>query len=144
MRPRLLLIAAVLPLAFAPAPLPRTSPRKEVSDLSKMQGTWDVVERHLGGSSVLREPSQVRIRGTRFQFVVRGEVRSDWTIELAPAEQPRRMDRRAFGGGGATMLGIYRFDGDRLTLCYSQHGTRPTRFDSQGGYFLMVLRRADR
>ena len=145
MRPRLLLIAAaVLPLAFAPAPLPRPTPRKETSDLRRMQGTWDVVERSLGGRSVLREPTQITIRGTRFQFIVRGEVRSDWIVELGPTESPRRMDRRPFAGGGSGLLGIYRFDGDRLTLCYSQHGARPTQFESSSGAYLMVLRRADR
>src|SRR5262245_17666113 len=118
---RLPLIAvAVSALAFAPAPLPRSSPRKHASDLGKMQGTWDVVERSLGGRSVLHEPTQIRIQGDRLEFVVRGEVRSVWAVELGSWESPRRMDRRAVGGHGGQMLGIYRFDGEQLTLCYSQ------------------------
>jgi len=51
------------------------------------------------------------------------------------------MDRRSLQ---FTSLGVYRFEGERLVLCYSQYGARPTGFDSDAGVYRMTLRRARR
>src|SRR5262245_21435709 len=125
---------AVLSLAFAPAPFPKSRPSKDTSDLARMQGTWTVVEPTLSGRSVLREPTQIKITGTRFEFIVSGEVRSRWEMKLDPTASPRVMDRTSLAtqrvGGGNVLLCIYRFQGEQLHILYTTSGARPTAFDS--------------
>jgi uncharacterized protein (TIGR03067 family) len=108
-----------------------------------MQGTWDVVACSLGRRSLLDDPTQVKINGTCFEFVVLGKMRSVWTLELDPRATPRRIDRVP-AGGGAVLMGLYRFEGGLLILSYSQSSGRPTGFDPDPRCLLMTLRRAGR
>jgi uncharacterized protein (TIGR03067 family) len=76
-------------------------------------------------------------------------VRSVWEFRLDPTATPRRIDRTSLGTEyverGNFLRGIYRFDGDKLTICYAQNkGSRPTEFDSGTRDYLMVLTRAGR
>lgn len=146
MRPRLLLVLlAIAVLGFAPAPFPKPArPGKDSSDLSKLQGTWDVVEYLYQGRRSLSEPAQVRISGDRFEFIVRGEVRSKWVVLLDPKTSPRTLDRRIGDDSRGLLRGIYRFDGDKLILCHEcATAQRPRGFD-QNGVYLITLRRAGR
>lgn len=143
MRMRLLVAAVLLSLGFAPAPFPK--PRaQQASDLSRMQGTWDVVERTLGGRSVLTEqPTQIKINGSRFDFVVRGEIRSTWEMKLDPTATPRTIDRVGGAGGDTVLKGVYRFESDRLIIAYSQN-RRLVKGQDDAYEYLMTLKRAGR
>lgn len=146
MRPRLLLFAAILALGFAPAPFPRTSrAAKEVPDLERMQGTWTIVERRSGKRRLAQENAQVTLRGTRWNFIFDGEVRSEWEIKLDPAARPRALN---YAGAGITpsigLVAIYEFEGDTLTVCYDQGRVRPANFTGDGGHWVMILRRTGR
>jgi uncharacterized protein (TIGR03067 family) len=119
-----LLLAVGLSLAFAPAPFPRPAkrdPNKE--DLKKIQGTWQ----EPGGFVWV-------IRGSRLKFVVGGKTISEWQITLDAGKKPKQFDLhwRAGSGQGVSPLGIYRLQGDVLTVCFDDE-TRPTDFRSLPG-----------
>jgi uncharacterized protein (TIGR03067 family) len=70
-------------------------------------------------------------------------VEAEGTYELDPSKTPKWID---ITGKDRKVLGIYRLDGDKLTICLNEHadGDRPTRFASEPGSrndLLMVLRR---
>jgi uncharacterized protein (TIGR03067 family) len=147
MRTCALLLAAAAALAFAPAPFPR--PARRVSDpnqevLKKLQGTWITVTRIAGGG-VMRNHTAV-IAGDRVKYLLNGEVRTEWAITLDATKKPGVFDQRKVGGRvglGEVMPGIYRLEGDTLTICYRQNGTeRPANFDgSQRDNWLDVMKR---
>ncbi len=66
---------------------------------------------------------------------------------LDPSAKPKTIDLVGYAGKDGqkekTYLGIYKLDGDRLTICYRETGNdgRPTRFESDGHMNLMVCRR---
>jgi uncharacterized protein (TIGR03067 family) len=145
MRLRLLLPAVLLAgFGFAPAPFEKPErPGKYHPDLAKMQGDWVVLERRHGGGSDLPPSMRVRIVGRCFRVVIDDEVQSVWTIRLSPSAAPCQIDRKEIDTH-TVMRGIYRFDGDRLTLCYVQYGERPAEFDAGTSNWLMVLARTSR
>ena len=53
---------------------------------------------------------------------------------------------RAKGEAAPVIQGIYRFEGERLLICYTQGGReRPTAFDdAQDSNYVMTLQRAGR
>ena len=147
----LVLAVAVLALGFAPAPFPKPPrPDGAKEELKKLEGTWLVVRRTRQGSPVpQRGVTTVVIAGDRLQFIVDGMVRTEWTITLDVTKTPRVFDRTKVGKPpGVVLRGIYRLEGDTLTLCYRQEGTaaqRPTDFDaSKPGAWLQVSTRKKR
>lgn len=141
-----LLVAAVLSLAFAPAPPYRPKPDPGKEDLKKMQGTWAVARRSVAGS-VSRTDGQdmtVVIEGDRIRFLVKGEVRTEWAITLDPTKSPKVLDRTLVPGKGTVKTangtpivhrGIYLLDGDTLRLSHSlTQGSqaRPSDFEGSG------------
>jgi uncharacterized protein (TIGR03067 family) len=144
MRPRLLLFAATFALGFAPAPFPRTSrSAKEPPDLERMQGAWVIVERRSGRRLLANEKGEATLRGNRWHFIFDGEVRSRWDVKLDPTANPRALDYVG-ENNGITLFAIYRFEGDKLTVCYTLSGKRPTGFRAENNEWSMILRRAGR
>jgi uncharacterized protein (TIGR03067 family) len=113
-------------------------------------GEWVVQSMTMGGKQNARAPAE-----TIYQFTPEGQ----WLIrrEGATAKSvPRdiKIDAKASpatidvvypmpAAGGAAprnMLGIYRIDGDTLTLCFSPGGgERPTAFESPDGARVMLM-----
>jgi uncharacterized protein (TIGR03067 family) len=114
-----LLLAGCLSLAFAPAPFPRPIKRDlNKEDLKLLQGTW-------------KEPGGFvwMISGSRLIFMVGGKTISEWQITLNARKKPKQFDLhwRAGSGQGVSPLGIYRLQGDILTVCFDDD-TRPADF----------------
>jgi uncharacterized protein (TIGR03067 family) len=144
----LLLAAALLSLAFAPAPLP---PRPEKKALpASLCGKWAYEIQNVGGLLIpveLRDRIWIEIEPGSFSRCSEGH-RSQSRLILEPELAPKGFTlefTHPLTGRTTRMLGIYRLAGDRLTLCYDNTGkSRPTRFEvppSREEVVLSVLRR---
>ena len=142
MRPRLLLLAlAVLPLAFAPAPFPRSGRARPLGDLERLQGVWEIVEsRYEGAESEMNKGARIEVRGGRwsFSFPREREASLHWDFSLDPASM--RSEFKNLDGSRAS-LGVYRFEGDSFVLCYStREGVQPTSVERDTHTFLQMRR----
>jgi hypothetical protein len=67
--------------------------------------------------------------------------REEWLLRVAGARSPRRLDI-AVVGGGRTMRGIYKLEGDTLTVCYARPGKpRPREFHNREQWLLVLKRK---
>jgi uncharacterized protein (TIGR03067 family) len=151
MRKLLSIVLAVLLLGFAPAPFPKPETRDPGrADLKKMQGDWIAVRDTTwfacnGGGITSGEAARgrVTIAGNCLIYSQAGKVASRWVIRLDATRSPRAIDSRQTDGRGFR-LGVYKFEGDTLTICDDIDGKhRPTSF--AGGKMrqnLYILQRA--
>ncbi|MBV9126392.1 MAG: TIGR03067 domain-containing protein [Planctomycetes bacterium] len=140
-RRSILLLLAGLLLAAAPG---------QRNGLKDLQGTWTVVSVERDGKMVPPEKLQGwtwTVQGDKYTFQpgdqsIEGTYRLDqrrkpWTIEATRTNGPEK---------GTTLMGIYRQEGDTLTICFSPAGKteRPSHFASPpgSGLALYVLKRA--
>jgi uncharacterized protein (TIGR03067 family) len=148
MRVRIVLFfPVVLLLGFAPAPFPRSDrDRSPRTDLSRMQGTWEVIERRHENQLLEDEQLRVIIEGKRWSFRFRGRLGSRWDIEVNPDTAPRSLNLYEVERRRYLLRGVYQFDGDTLTICHGSDGVaaRPARFEGDDRNWLLIMRRARR
>ena len=134
------LLAAVALHADAgqPVPPPRVkAAAKQKPDAELILGTWTVVGLESGGKA----ESDKNYRGNSITFArgkgqdtatlrERGFDPVEFAYKLDPAATPRVIDL-ALPGRGVTFRGIYKLDGDDLTVCISNGGARPTDFSAR-------------
>jgi uncharacterized protein (TIGR03067 family) len=153
MRKSLLLLTATLSTGFAPAPFPKPTS----GDLREMQGTWMVVQerqhltRHYRAGARTPAVTQViytvrgkvvSIVGKRLTWRVGETTRTMEIVQLDLRKTPKQIDftdpdtRKRF-------LGIYRLEGDKLTLCYAPAAAgRPSQLGGdRRSDLVMVLQR---
>src|ERR1043166_2573820 len=130
----------LLPPGTASSPsAPMTEDEAAVKkELELLQGQWEMVGREYRGKKSTAEELK-QLKGI---LVVEGTKLTGWsdemgkkangqesTIKIDPAPKPKAIDKTiAKGiGKGETMVGIYKLDGDHLTVCLAV-GTkeRPT------------------
>jgi RNA polymerase sigma factor (sigma-70 family) len=113
-------------------------------DEEKILGTWAVVSHEEGGQ---RAPEEA-IKEAKVIFAADGKMtgkqggkEQEFTYKLDPARKPKEFD--GTNDKGRTVLGIYKLDGDTLTICFNRLGDRPTAFASKEGTtaVLQVLKR---
>jgi uncharacterized protein (TIGR03067 family) len=154
----LLVVAAAGPTAgFAPLPFPRV---RDNGDLRAMQGEWEAVSYTFwhawgrGGQPVREEVHgmRARVEGGRISFTL-GDDGPRWHLFRLGGPAGRRwidsdpvtaLGRPGHGREGDRWkrAGIYRLDGDTLTVCDAPEGERPEDFT--GGHVgerLIVLKR---
>ncbi len=109
-----------------------------VDDQAKFQGSWRVQSLVVGGQTVKDTNVVLTFAGDRLTRKA-GDAMAEATFKLDPAKDPKTIDFRP--EGGATVLGIYKLDGDTLTMCVGEE--RPAQFASVAGSKtgLMVLKR---
>lgn len=110
-------------------------------DADKLQGTWEVVEFVVKGKSVENErrPKRLIFEAGKLTFAAERK----FTFTLDEKAKPKTIDLTSLDGA-KVILGIYRFDGNKLELCL-QNGpdeARPKEFATEGKSLLhFVLQR---
>jgi uncharacterized protein (TIGR03067 family) len=119
----LLTAALALPIQAAPVPLPRPDASK--AELKKLQGDWIRVAHAVEGAPLAVAAISVVISERHFTYVA-GRIRQDWALTLNARSRPKSLDVECVNPphSGLVYQGIYRLDGNTLTLC-SVRSTRP-------------------
>ena len=118
---------------------------------SELEGAWVCTCATIDGRPLAPEAAaqlRLTLTGNRYQTARGGQVLFDSTFTLDPARQPKQIDLIGTEGElkGKAALGIYKLEGDQLTICYVMPGSeRPKTFESppQSGVFLVVWKRAE-
>jgi RNA polymerase sigma factor (sigma-70 family) len=114
-------------------------------DEEKILGTWAIVSFEEGGQ---KPPEGAMIIGARVIIAAdgkmtlkQGEKEQEFTYKLSPAKKPKEISLT--NDKGVTLPGIYKLDGDTLTVCFDRGGDRPAEFASPEGttVVLEVLKR---
>jgi hypothetical protein len=150
MRLSILLGTTILSLTFAPAPFPREKSRSDVKTVQRLEGTW-IVESYSEGGLVQGGPGPkwetVRIeRGNWSQTcTVNGRVCATTPYRISiDLKAGRHIDLAYEGARGPLIHGVFRLDGDRLTVTHATSGPRPGSHtvELRSGQVRWILRRA--
>jgi RNA polymerase sigma factor (sigma-70 family) len=119
--------------------------KEAAKDEKKILGTWKLVSYEEGGQKAPKE----KIEGARVIIAAGGKMTMEHadgnvtrgTCKFDHTQKPRQFDFT--NDKKRTMPGIYKLDGDTLTVCYDRSGDRPTEFASKDGstVVLQVLKR---
>jgi len=129
----------VLGLALAiAAPAPKEAPKK---DQPTVVGTWLPETIVVGGAPEKLEAGMTfTLTGDGKCMVKEGKNEPDeMSYSMDPKKDPGHLDLREPGMQGELMKGIYKLDGDTLTLCLSMKGDRPTAFASPAGSMVILV-----
>jgi uncharacterized protein (TIGR03067 family) len=109
------------------------------SELKRHQGTWIATSSTFDGQRAPDEIARSIQRIVTENHVVwerHGKRFAGTTIELNPTHDPKNIDVIPDGGRnrGEHILGIYKLDGERLTICMAVAGQpRPKEFTAHKG-----------
>lgn len=132
-----MVIQVVAALSFLVTTDPTKDPAKR--DLEKLQGTWVLVGAEEKGrvipeEAARREGESVLIKGDRLTMTRKGRTRGTGIIRLDPGKKPAWMDLLDPDDKNKVIHGIYKLEGDRLTLCVS-HKFRANRKEDRPAKF---------
>ncbi len=119
-------------------------------DEDRLQGNWKVTSVENAGKKA--DPKdfanwKMVVAGDKITEFDGKEVMDEYTFRLDPAARPAAIDMTGLAGEsrGKTMQGIYRLEGDTLSVCVSEPGKRdrPREFRSAEGsaHVLLVFQR---
>jgi uncharacterized protein (TIGR03067 family) len=116
-------------------------------DLEKLQGEWKAEKAQRGGLDAppdILGKLKLKVSGNTMSIDA-GEARDEKaTVTLDPSKNPAAIDIKPARDEKDIALGIYKLDGDTLTICWSKKGgERPTEFVSKKDteQVLFVLKR---
>jgi len=149
---RSLVFAVLVPLSL-PVFLCAAEDEADKSDLYRLQGYWrlEAVQQNSVKPELLRllhgiqtakgdKPFGVlAVQGDKFAFNGKDKV-ARLAVGKLDAEQTLRavgLTAKTGSAEGKTYLGIYRLQGDELTLCIAEGETRPTEFKANPNQILL-------
>ena len=129
------------------------APRTIAADSDPRQqlaGIWTCVSATIDGSPLAAETAKLltlTLTNERFKTQRGDQVLFDSTYTLNATKDPKQIDMIGTEGDlkGKPALGIYKLDGDKLTLCYTMPGKeRPAKLESapKSGVYLIEWQRA--
>jgi uncharacterized protein (TIGR03067 family) len=138
-------VTASLLLALAvAAPGPKDGGKPPAAADHALVGEW-VVESHIASGRPLPQVGKAeRITISRDRWKVTKELESESCLSLDPTKNPPQIDVWVPAQEEeARCRGIYKIEGDMLTVCYTMGKDRPTKFESapKSGVWLMTLKR---
>ena len=118
-------------------------------ELEKLQGEWTMVSREMGGQKTREEvlkQFRLTITGDEWLVMYQGKENLRTKLRIDPTKDPKVLDMiRKDGNDEDVSLGIYKLEGDTLTLCrMMQSGdiARPREFKTtREGEVVVVWRR---
>ncbi len=141
------LLGCLLALSPAAGPLDKAA----LKELKALEGDWTVVRLEAGGKKHKPGPDEqmkLTFQGAKWSFPATGEEGE--VVALGASSSPKLIDLKSTrrGRGAIVREGIYKADGDNLTIVLYQ-GTekkRPTSFDTptEAGTVLFVFKRDKR
>jgi uncharacterized protein (TIGR03067 family) len=106
------------------------------NDLTKLQGTWHVVEMEMEGhSGPVGNEARIVVEGDRFTSLGMG-ASYEGKLTVNATSKPKGFDLKFTSGPekGNTNLGIYELKGNRWKICLDTRGKgRPEKFAAQPG-----------
>jgi len=120
--------------------------KKEESDVQKLEGDW-TIESWVQFGQPINAKWTWSFKGEKYTLD-QGTNLEEGTIKLDPKKKPATIDLAITGGkcAGNDQPGIYKVDGDTLTMCLAWPGTtdRPTAFESPADkqWILITFKRA--
>ncbi len=142
-------VVAVVALALGSAPPPKPRPDgKAKADLAKMQGLW-LMEEYKDGSGIRMGPTGTGPAPPIYVAILGDRLEVPWdsafALRLDPTAKPKRLTIRGVTGEakGKSHRGIYKLDGDTLTICTETAGSGwPESFEPRApGAVLEVYKR---
>lgn len=122
------------------------SAEEQKTNKEKLQGTWQVVRHEAEGEELPKELSQAsRWTFTADRYIGKSperEYRGSFTLD--PAKKVKEIDLQPDDGDRKPLQGIYKMDGDELTICFALQGqARPTEFVTKpdSGHVMYVTKR---
>ena len=129
---RLAALLALITLAFVSAGAADTEAARK--DQAAIQGKWILTAGSRDGTVFTPEfmVNSTRVaKGDQVTVIIRGQLMMKAKFTLDPTQKPKTIDYEVSGGPytGATQLGIYEIDGDKVKFCFSTPGSkRPKAF----------------
>jgi uncharacterized protein (TIGR03067 family) len=116
-------LLAFVSLAFAPAPFPKPE-RHASDDAAAMQGEWEAVSYKVWINTKERGFCQTECTGVKLtvadgmlKFSQNGRPTEQAPFVLDRSRSPRAIDTGHGDGGRGVRCGVYKLNGDTLTIC---------------------------
>ena len=136
---RAVLAVAVVLLLAATLPAQDTN-----QDLEMLQGKWTMESQESRGRQTLDQAvkqSKLTIQGDQWIVTFPGGLKNQMTFKIDPSKDPKTMDLLTKDGGKESVsLGIYKLEGDTLTLCRTVGNRyRPKEFKTTAEAGILVV-----